>query len=65
MCLRYGDGVLRIDVHDSGDGWPRLRVPDGESGRGLLLVEVLADKWGVGERDPGKIAWCEFGISPA
>lgn len=63
VYLRYGDDVLRIEVHDSGDGWPRLREPDGESGRGLLLVEALADKWGVLERGPGKIAWCEFVVS--
>ncbi|MFD7440569.1 ATP-binding protein [Streptomyces sp. NPDC059909] len=62
------DGVLRVEVHDSGDG--EVRVPalepvcapdaDAESGRGLLLVGALADKWGVGERSPGKIVWCEF-----
>lgn len=60
-----GDGLLRVEVHDSGDGQPCLREPDGESGRGLLLVAALADKWGVGERSPGKIVWCEFGLSPA
>ncbi|MEU8758898.1 ATP-binding protein [Streptomyces sp. NPDC048659] len=55
-------GPLRIEVHDSGDGTPAVvRTPEGESGRGLLLVEALADRWGVGERDPGKIVWCEFG----
>lgn len=56
------DGVLRIEVHDSGDGRPSVREPCGESGRGLMLVAALADKWGVGERDPGKIVWCEFVI---
>jgi hypothetical protein len=25
-----------------------------------MLVAVLADKWGVGERAPGKVVWCEF-----
>ncbi|WP_405676191.1 ATP-binding protein [Streptomyces sp. NBC_01511] len=56
------DGVFRIEVHDSGDGRPSVREPYGESGRGLMLVAALADKWGVGERDPGKIVWCEFVI---
>ncbi|MGW7020667.1 ATP-binding protein [Streptomyces decoyicus] len=58
-------GVLRLEVHDSGDGWPRVRTAAGpvdEGGRGLLLVEALADKWGVGERLPGKIVWCEFAL---
>ncbi|WP_138962301.1 ATP-binding protein [Streptomyces sp. YIM 121038] len=61
--------VVRLEVHDSGDGWPRL-VGEGnadESGRGLLLVAALADSWGVAERHPGKVVWAEFaeGVSAA
>ncbi|WP_343243875.1 ATP-binding protein [Streptomyces sp. SID13726] len=56
------DGVLRVEVHDSGPG--ELRIPDAdpdsENGRGLLLVAALADDWGVREREPGKVVWCEF-----
>ncbi|MFI0242421.1 ATP-binding protein [Streptomyces sp. NPDC016845] len=56
------DRVIRIEVHDSGDGAvaadePR---PEQEHGRGLLLVAALADKWGTEARDPGKSVWCEF-----
>ncbi|MGW4237636.1 ATP-binding protein [Streptomyces sp. NPDC004749] len=69
-------GPLRVEVHDSGGGQPRLREPggaaagsgvaaDAESGRGLLLVAAVADAWGVGERDPGKIVWCEFALKGA
>ncbi|MFK4597351.1 ATP-binding protein [Streptomyces pristinaespiralis] len=54
------DGTLRVEVHDSGDGKPCLRDPDDESGRGLLLVAALADRWGIGPREPGKVVWCEF-----
>ncbi|MCT4354256.1 ATP-binding protein [Streptomyces sp. Je 1-79] len=54
-------GPLRVEVHDSGDGVPAAREPScGESGRGLFLVAALADRWGVGERNPGKVVWCEF-----
>lgn len=69
LCLSLDEGgLLRVEVHDSGTGEPRLPVPlpydgdegEGESGRGLLLVSALADAWGVGERVPGKIVWCEF-----
>lgn len=58
------DGWLRVEVHDSGEGAPRVGRPEAEaeSGRGLLLVETLADKWGVGERDPGKVVWVEFAV---
>ena len=49
-------GALRVEVHDSGDGWPGVRMPadSDEGGRGLLLVEALADKWGVAGRVAGK-----------
>ncbi|MFI9819437.1 ATP-binding protein [Streptomyces sp. NPDC052013] len=68
--LAHGDdGAVRVEVHDSGGGVPAVpRAAESggpeEGGRGLLLVEQLADKWGVGERDPGKIVWCEFATSP-
>lgn len=62
---RFADGVVRVEVHDSGRGDVRLPAaprPDAEDGRGLLLVAAFADKWGVGERRPGKIVWCEFAV---
>lgn len=67
---RDGAGVLRVEVHDSGDADPALRTrqdecatpaaDEREGGRGLFLVAALADKWDVGERVPGKVVWCEF-----
>jgi anti-sigma regulatory factor (Ser/Thr protein kinase) len=58
------DGVLRVEVHDSGDGRPEVCHPSGEEecGRGLMLVGEVADKWGVGESWPGKNVWCDFTI---
>ncbi|MFJ9373693.1 ATP-binding protein [Streptomyces sp. NPDC101455] len=66
LCVHL-DGVLRVEVHDSGTGELRkVRTPyrelHAEDGRGLMLVSVLADKWGVGERAPGKVVWCEFAV---
>ncbi|WP_380282035.1 ATP-binding protein [Kitasatospora purpeofusca] len=56
---------LRIEVHDArGDRAPLLRGADrdDESGRGLLLVKSLSEKWGCCPRDGiGKIVWCEIG----
>lgn len=60
------DDRIRIEVHDSGDGevvTAQCPAPDAEGGRGLLLVSALADAWGVGERSPGKVVWCEFAAS--
>lgn len=62
LCLRiHLDGVLRIEIHDSGTGELRkVRTPyrdlHAEDGRGLMLVSVLADKWGWGSGRRGR--WC-------
>ncbi|QKW11040.1 ATP-binding protein [Streptomyces sp. NA04227] len=60
----YDGGTLRVEVHDSGDGHPHIPAEtagsDEEKGRGLFLVRELADAWGVGERNPGKVVWCEW-----
>lgn len=63
LRVTHDENTVRVEVHDSGTGTPAVpeRSATAENGRGLLLVEALADKWGVGERDPGKEVWCEFG----
>ncbi|WP_405985402.1 ATP-binding protein [Streptomyces sp. NBC_00872] len=58
-------GGLRIEVHDGSPVRPQPRTPDPEScdGRGLLLVDALADEWGVADRDgPGKVVWAELAL---
>ncbi|WP_405676116.1 ATP-binding protein [Streptomyces sp. NBC_01511] len=66
---RTDDGrVLRIEVTDTrGDHLPglhpQLPSPEDESGRGLLLVEVLADRWGVTSGPvPRKTVWAELDL---
>lgn len=55
--------TLRIEVTDTrGDRLPVLGRPDADSpsGRGLLLVDALADRWGViPEPCPRKTVWAE------
>ncbi|WP_431991524.1 ATP-binding protein [Streptomyces albogriseolus] len=59
--------TLRIEVTDTrGDQLPQHQPPspDAESGRGLLLVEALADRWGVSEdRFPRKTVWAELRLT--
>ncbi|MEY9968428.1 serine phosphatase RsbU (regulator of sigma subunit) [Streptacidiphilus sp. MAP12-16] len=53
---------VRLEIQDSSSERPRRRVP-GEtatSGRGLLLVDAIADRWGVEPLGTGKSVWCEF-----
>lgn len=56
--------TLRIEVTDTrAERLPQLRQPaaGAESGRGLLLVEALAHRWGVIEgRFPHKTVWAEL-----
>ncbi|MFB6713646.1 SpoIIE family protein phosphatase [Streptomyces sp. NPDC056358] len=55
---------LRVDVEDRSSALPRRRDAGeaGVSGRGLMLVDRLADLWGVESRGSGKSVWCEFVI---
>ncbi|WP_328497005.1 ATP-binding protein [Streptomyces sp. NBC_00414] len=64
LRLTQAGGTLRIEVTDTRAEKlpaPGAPDPDGESGRGLLLVEALADDWGVTPRTtaPGKTVWAE------
>ncbi|MEV0177763.1 ATP-binding protein [Streptomyces sp. NPDC050625] len=58
--------TLRIEVTDTrGDGLPcpQHPAPESEAGRGLVLVEAFADRWGVvpGPR-PRKTVWAELTV---
>ncbi|MEU0738514.1 ATP-binding protein [Streptomyces sp. NPDC006134] len=60
-------GALRVEVTDAkGESVPRRRdaSPDpAESGYGLLLVEELADRWGVRTGPvPCKTVWAEIDL---
>ncbi|MEV8097467.1 ATP-binding protein [Kitasatospora sp. NPDC085879] len=59
------DRRLRIEVRDGAPGLPGRRAPGdyATSGRGLLLVEAMADDWGVQLRGDGKTTWFELGPS--
>ncbi|MGW0769873.1 ATP-binding protein [Streptomyces sp. NPDC002676] len=58
--------TLRIEVTDTrADRVPRIQHPSaaGDSGRGLVLVEALAERWGVSPgRPPRKTVWAEITV---
>jgi anti-sigma regulatory factor (Ser/Thr protein kinase) len=49
LSARYDGGRVEVRVEDRSDVLPKVRHtgPDDESGRGLMLVDALADHWGV------------------
>ena len=61
-----GERHIRVEVTDSGDDLPHKRRPGemASSGRGLMLIELLSDAWGVAPRGEGKSIWFEFYESP-
>ncbi|WP_217566039.1 ATP-binding protein [Streptomyces sp. GbtcB7] len=59
------DGVVRVEVADGRtEQMPVLREPDGEGGRGLVLVAALAERWGVEPRIgmAYKVVWAELWV---
>jgi anti-sigma regulatory factor (Ser/Thr protein kinase) len=61
------DGSVRVEVCDEGTGFDaRVGSPDAfePGGRGLLLVETLASRWGVSNGHPNCV-WFEAESDPA
>ncbi|BBA98836.1 putative magnesium or manganese-dependent protein phosphatase [Actinacidiphila reveromycinica] len=57
-----GTRRLRVEVADRSDDMPHPRSPGelASSGRGLFLIEELADAWGVEPRGDGKSIWFDL-----
>ena len=64
LRLEASAARLRIEVLDSDPRPPQPRTPAelDESGFGFILVEALADKWGVRPTAVGKAVWAELDI---
>jgi anti-sigma regulatory factor (Ser/Thr protein kinase) len=67
VCLLTDGLRALLEVCDQVPGIPEIRNADGneESGRGLILVEAIADKWGwcPAIDRPGKVVWAEMSSS--
>jgi anti-sigma regulatory factor (Ser/Thr protein kinase) len=65
LTLDEPAGLVRVEVADAAaakrpPASAPPSCPGGESGRGLLLVEALAVRWGSAPRRPvGKTVWAE------
>ncbi|MER5552436.1 ATP-binding protein [Streptomyces sp. NPDC002793] len=64
VTVTSAPATLRVEVRDFVGGQePAPYVPnadDGTHGRGLLLVQSLADSWGVTAQALGKVVWFEL-----
>jgi anti-sigma regulatory factor (Ser/Thr protein kinase) len=78
-AVRYAPDLLTLECFISADGRFVLQVADPSTelpipgqagpfdvhGRGLVIVEALADEWGAHLADDmgGKVVWAAFGVS--
>ncbi|ANZ41655.1 hypothetical protein BBK82_42615 [Lentzea guizhouensis] len=59
---RLGAGLLRVEVDDASPDKPvlgRSRIDD-TRGRGLVIVDKIAEAWGVTWQATGKTVWAEL-----
>jgi anti-sigma regulatory factor (Ser/Thr protein kinase) len=75
-AVRHGAGPVTVDVawegehllvevSDHSPRWPELKAvdPDSLNGRGLLLVDGLADRWGVQAAGVAKKVWFSLAVA--
>jgi len=62
--LRRAAGSVRISVSDGGSGVPQVRhvPPTATGGRGVALVDTLAQRWGSEAAGTGKTVWFELSL---
>jgi hypothetical protein len=55
-------GQIRVEVRDTGQGKPTVLSPGPQdpSGRGLRILEAIADTWGIIPAPEGKTVWFEL-----
>ena len=60
------DRSIRLEVTDASTVTPQPNTAVSEldeRGRGLLLIDALASRWGIEPRPDGKTVWCELDLA--
>jgi anti-sigma regulatory factor (Ser/Thr protein kinase) len=62
VTIERDGATVRISVCDDSPTRPRLRNygPEAVTGRGLVIVDRIAQRWGVDPSDEGKCVWFEI-----
>jgi anti-sigma regulatory factor (Ser/Thr protein kinase) len=60
------DSTVRVELADGSTDPPVVRRPSSRAagGRGLVIVEEFADRWGCYPVDDGKVVWAEVDNHP-
>ncbi|MEV6970363.1 ATP-binding protein [Hamadaea sp. NPDC051192] len=75
-AVRHGGGCLELTAEcrdqrvtiTAADGsavLPERREPDAKGGRGIIIIEMLAERWGVDSHHGGKHVWVRLAPHPA
>jgi len=67
VTVELAGGTLRVEATDSGGNYPAagpMPPPSSSRGRGLPIVDSLADDWGVipAPHGPGKTIWFKIAV---
>jgi CheY-like chemotaxis protein len=60
--VRLTEATVRVEVHDDDPTPPAAREPDlsAPGGRGLLILDRVASRWGTDTDEDGKVVWFEL-----
>ena len=65
VTVEFLGTAVRCGIRDGGCRVPQLTTawrPDLEDGRGMVIIEALADRWGVRRHLLGKTVWFEIRV---
>ncbi len=67
LAIQRTRDEIRVEVSDHGEGQPVLRspTPREQSGRGLRIVQELAEDWGITPSPNGKLVWFSLPLRPS
>jgi anti-sigma regulatory factor (Ser/Thr protein kinase) len=67
LTLRFDGEVLRVEVGDGSTAVPKRQdySPTATTGRGLMILEAVADEWGVDIGADSKTVWFDLAVASA
>jgi anti-sigma regulatory factor (Ser/Thr protein kinase) len=67
VAVRTRGSHIRVTVTDESPVIPAMKqyAPDSVTGRGLMMIDSAAERWGIDESSEGKAVWFELPLNGA